>query len=90
MLGATMLPPVSLPTAKADQTRGRGRARTGAGSGGAFLEQPGIHGLSAEPNIVEGQRSQAELGDQYGAGFMKALNHGGIFAGLRFLKGSAP
>src|SRR5437667_4231235 len=44
-----------------DQPRRSGGAGAGAGTGGAFLEEPGVHGLSAEPNIVERQGAQAEL-----------------------------
>ena len=61
-----------------DQARGGGCARSGARAGRAFFEQPRIHGLAAEPNIVERQRAEAELGDEHGARVVQALHHGGV------------
>src|SRR6185437_1503243 len=38
---------------KTDEARGRRGARTGARPGCAFLEQPRIHRLAAEPDVIE-------------------------------------
>ena len=76
-----MLPPVSLPMAKPTKSGGGGRAGTGARTGGALLEQPRIHGLAAEPDVVERQRAEAELGDEHGARVVEALDDGGILIG---------
>ncbi len=51
---------------------GRGRAGACAGAGGAFFEEPGIHGLAAEPDVVEGEGAEGEFGDEDGAGFVEA------------------
>jgi hypothetical protein len=37
--------------------------------------------LSAEPNVVEGERAEAELGDKDSAGFVKAMDNGGVLRG---------
>ena len=66
---------------EADQPRGRRRAGTGARSRRAFLEQPRIHRLAAEPDVVERQRAQAQLGDQHRAGLVEALHHRGVLRG---------
>jgi hypothetical protein len=58
-----------------------GRARTGARSRRAFFEQPGIHGLAAEPDVVERQRAQAQLGHQHRAGIAQALHHRAVRRG---------
>ena len=50
--------PGTAPPADA-RRRGR-RARTGAGSGGALLERPWIHGHAAEPDVVERERAERE------------------------------
>ena len=87
MLGATMLPSVSLPIANPTESRRRGSPRTGARARGALLQQPGIHRLAAEPDIVQRQRSETELRDEHRAGLVQAPNHGGIFDGTRSLEG---
>ena len=66
---------------EAHQSRGGSGAGTGARSGRPFFQQPRIHGLAAEPNIVERQRAEAQLGDQYGARVVQALHHRGILRG---------
>src|ERR1051325_2279273 len=66
---------------EADESRGGGGAGAGAGAGRAFIEQPGVHGLTAKPNVVERERAEAELGDKYGTGAMEALDDGGILRG---------
>ena len=76
-----MLPPVSLPIAKPTKSRSCRRARSGARSRRRFLEQPRIHRLPAEPDVVERQRSQAELGHQHRSRFMQTLHDDGIFFG---------
>ena len=63
---------------EADQSgRGRG-ARTRARSGRAFLEQPRVHRLPAEPDVVERQRAQAQFRDQDGAGVVEAPDDRGV------------
>ena len=66
-----MLPPVSLPIEKADERRRRRRARTGARAGRALFEQPRIHRLAAEPDVVQCERAEAELRDQHRAGVVE-------------------
>ena len=41
-----------------------------ARTGGSFFQQPWIHGLSAEPNIVQCKGTHAELGNEYRAGIV--------------------
>ena len=65
---------------EADKGRGGGSTWAGAGAGSAFFEQPGVHGLPAEPNIVEGERAETELCDEDGAGVVQALHDGGILS----------
>src|SRR6266404_9621601 len=55
-----------------------GGAGTGAGAGRAFFQKPRVHGLSAKPNIVEGERAEAELGDEHGARGVQALDDGRV------------
>jgi hypothetical protein len=78
--GLTMLPSVSLPM-RSHQSGGGGGARAGAGAGRAFFQQPRVHGLAAEPDVVERQRAHAQLGDQHGARLVQALDHGGVLRG---------
>ena len=76
-----MLPPVSLPMAKPTNPAAVAAPGPALEPERPFFEQPGIHGLSAEPDVVEGERAQAQLGDQNRAGGVQALDHGGIFGG---------
>ena len=71
---------------ESDQSSGGGGAGAGARSGGALFEQPGIHGLATEPDVVEGERAEAELGEQDGAGGVQALDDGGVFCGNAIAK----
>ena len=64
---------------EADQSRRRRRARPRARSRRRLLQQPRIHRLPAEPDVVQRQRAQAELGHQHRAGLVQALHHYGIF-----------
>src|SRR5437762_386166 len=52
-----------------------------SGAGRAFIEQPGVHGLTAKPNVVERERAEAELGDKNGAGVVETLDDGGVLRG---------
>src|ERR1043165_4897617 len=72
ILGATMLPPVSLPSAKPTNPAAV-RARAGARAGGAFLQQPRVHRLSAEPDIVQSQGTHAEFGDEHRSGCVQSF-----------------
>src|ERR1700761_4244245 len=78
---------------EADETCGGGGAWPRARTGGAFLEQPRIHGLAAEPDVIERKRAKRELRDQHCASGIQALHHGGICfrdpvtKGLRAIRG---
>ena len=39
---------------------------------GAFFEEPGVHGLAAEPDVVEGEGAEGEFGDEDGSGVVEA------------------
>ena len=65
--GLTMLPPVSLPIEKRDQRRRGRRAGSGARSRRALLQQPRVHRLSAEPDVVERECAERQLRDEHGA-----------------------
>ena len=73
-----------------DEACGGGGAGACAGAGGTFFEEPGVHGLAAEPDVVEGERAEGELGDEDGAGFVEALGTVASAVGMRLRKGSAP
>ena len=60
---------------------GGGCAGACAGTGGAFFEEPGVQGLAAEPDVVEGEGAEGELGDEDGSGFVEALGDGGVGGG---------
>src|SRR5215813_12016528 len=64
MLGATMLPPVSLPIEKPTKP-----AAVAAPGPALEPEAPssGSHGLATKPNVVEGQRTQTQFRHQHGA-----------------------
>ena len=64
---------------KADESGSGGGSGAGTGTGSAFFEEPGIHGLPAEPNVVEGQSAEAEFGEKHGAGGVEAFYNGGVF-----------
>ena len=66
---------------EAHQSGGGCGARTGARSGRAFFQEPRIHGLAAEPNVVERQRAEAQLGNQHGSRVVQALHNYGILRG---------
>src|SRR3569832_174504 len=51
---------------------GRGCTWAGARTRGAFLEYPRIHGLPAEPHVVERARAHAELRDENGTGVVQS------------------
>ena len=67
--------------AEADECGSGGGAGSSARAGGAFFEEPGVHGLAAEPDVVEGEGAEAELGEKNGAGVMEALDDSGVFCG---------
>src|SRR5262249_61480061 len=64
---------------KTNQACRGGGAGTCAGARGAFFEEPRIHGLAAEPNVVECERAKTELGDEDCASFVKAFDYSGVF-----------
>ena len=64
-----------------DETCSRGSAGAGARTGRTFFEIPGIHRLTAKPDVVERERAHAELGDQHRAGLVETLDHRGILLG---------
>src|SRR5436190_1486061 len=59
----------------------------GARAGGAFFEEPGVHGLAAEPDVVEREGAEGELGDEDGSGFVEAGGDGGVGGGDAVLEG---
>jgi collagen type III alpha len=63
---------------KGNEGGGGGGAGTGAGAGGAFVEVPGIEGLAAEPDVVEGEGAEGELGDEDCASLIEAVDDGGV------------
>ncbi len=63
---------------KTDETCRGCRTRASAGAGGAFFQQPRIHRLAAEPNVVQRQRAKAEFCEEHGAGVMQALDDGSV------------
>jgi hypothetical protein len=65
-----MLPPVSLAMAKADAA--------GAAARAALLGQPGVVGLAAEPDVVEGQGAEAQLGYEDGGVPSRGRRGGGV------------
>ena len=69
------------PDREAHQSRRSGCARARARSRRSFFEQPRVHGLSAEPDIVERQSSEAQLGDQHRTRLMKTLHDRGVLGG---------
>ena len=76
-----MLPPVSLPMAKPTRPAAGGSAGPRAGARRPLLEQPRIHGLTAEPDVVQRQRAQAQLGHQHCARCIEPCCHGRVFLG---------
>ena len=46
---------------EAHQSCGRGGAWASARTGGAFFEQPWIHGLPTKPNVIEREGAEAEF-----------------------------
>ena len=66
---------------KADESCGGGCTRASTGAGSAFFGEPGIYGLAAEPDVVERERAEAELGDEDRTGSVKALDDGGVVFG---------
>ena len=67
-----------------------GCARAGAAAGGAFFEEPGVHGLAAEPDVVEGESAEGEFCDENGSGLVEAGGDGGVGFGDSGADGSAP
>ena len=72
---------------EADEAGGGGGAGAGARAGGAFFEEPGVHGLAAEPDVVERECADAELGDEDGAGVVEAFDDGGVGGGDAIAEG---
>jgi len=66
---------------EADQPCGGGGSRTRRGTRRAFDGEPGVHGLAAEPDVVEGEGAEGELGDEDGAGLVEAGGDGGVGGG---------
>ena len=73
-----MLPSVSEPSAKPTQARRGRRRRAGARARRAFVEVPRVLGLPAEPDVVERERAQAELGHQHRARVGEPAHDGGV------------
>src|SRR5207244_6420031 len=62
---------------EADQARRSSGARTGAGARRAFLREPRVHRLPAEPNIVERQGAETELCYEHGTRGVQTLDDRG-------------
>ena len=60
-----------------ERRRGRG-AGPGARSRRAFLEQPRVHRLAAEPDVVERERAERELRDEHRAGLVQPAHDRGV------------
>ena len=90
LAGETMLPTVSLPMAKPTSPAAVAAPGPALLTGRAFFEEPGVRVSPAEPDVVERQRAQAQLGHQHCAGLLQPLHHRGVLAGTRFRNGSAP
>ncbi len=69
------------------EARGGGGSGARAGAGGAFFEEPGVHGLAAEPDVVEGEGAERELGNENCAGGVEAFGDGGVDGGDAVLEG---
>ena len=82
-----MLPPVSLPMEKPTSPAAVAAPGPALEPPRPFFEEPRVHGLPAEPDVVEGERAEAELGDQHGAGVVQALHDGGVFVGNAVAEG---
>ena len=82
-----MLPPVSLPMAKATRPAAVAAPGPALRAGGAFFEEPGVHGLAAEPDVVEGEGAEGEFCDEDGAGGVEACGDGGVGGGDAVLEG---
>ena len=84
-----MLPSVSLPIEK--PTSAAAVAAPGPALPlGSFLEKPRVHRLAAEPDVVQRERAEAELGDQHGSGVVKPSTTAASASGTRSRNGSAP
>ena len=66
------------------------RAGACAGAAGAFFKKPWVHGLPAEPNIVESEGAEGELGNKNGTGVVEALGDGGVSGGNTVAKWFSP
>jgi hypothetical protein len=81
------------PYGKRYETRSRRRTRPGTRASCSFLQEPWIHGLTAKPDIIERQRSQAQLCDEHRACIVQTTYDGGIrfghsvSEGLRTVRG---
>ena len=63
---------------KGDEAGRRRGTGPGARAGRAFLEKPRVHGLAAEPDVIERERAKAELCDQDRASVLQAFHHRGV------------
>ncbi len=71
-----------------DESGGGGGAGACAGAACAFFFGcPGVHGLAAEPDVIEGERAHAEFGDEDGSGFVEAIDDNGVFCGNAIAEG---
>src|SRR5207244_12807319 len=64
--------------AAADKAVGGGCSRTRARARRTFFEKPRIHGLATGPNVIEGERTEAEFGDQNRSGVFATLDDDGV------------
>ena len=72
---------------KTYEPSGSGSAGASARAGSAFFEQPGIHGLAAEPNVIERERAEAEFCEKDSACVVQTSDDCGIGGGNARAKG---
>ena len=65
---------------QSDEARGGGCARTGALSRSSLFHEAWIHGLPAEPDVIERERAHAELRKEDCSGCVKSVGNDGILA----------
>ena len=89
--GLTMLPPVSLPIAKPTRPAAVAAPGPALEPDAPSSSSHGIHRLAAEPDVVERERAEAQLGDEHRAGVVEPPRpRRSPAAGTRFRNGSAP
>lgn len=76
-----MLPPVSLPIANPTSPAAVAAPGPALEPDDPSSSSQGIHGLAAEPNVVERQCAEAQLRDEHRACLIQTPDHGGVLGG---------